>query len=242
MGIAQPVFDDILSTVRTEFPDKSPSVAIMGDCTFHTTWRTGDNRADLLRFASEIGAGRIETIDVYGAPTIKHDLHQPIPAELVGQFDLVIDAGTLYCCFDISAVWRNYLALLNPDGLIYHQAAMIGYMGRGYYNLHPMLFRDFYAQNGFDILAIKSLVRRGFEKRTVWQKIFTRMMGLRPVPQQMAKDDIYLAAATPYTVSFETAEPDDRVRMMPADVDILCVAKRRECVPFAPAMPLFFAQ
>src|ERR1051326_4433277 len=137
MGIDARTLDELVALKTALHGERRVACAIIGDCTFHLPWRTGDNRRDLASFAERLGLSRCETIDVYGTPTIRMDLHDELPPSLKGAFDLVIDAGTLCCCFDVARAWRNLLDMLAPDGGIFHLPALTGYMARCYSKLQP---------------------------------------------------------------------------------------------------------
>jgi hypothetical protein len=235
----QQVFEDITGLVEAHLPPARRRIAILGDCTFHTTWATGYNAADLKLFAHRVKATQIDTIDLFGNPTIRLDLHEPIPADMRGMFDMVIDAGTLYCCFNVPAVWKNILDMLTPDGVAYHQAALTGYIGRGYYNLHPMLFRDFYTQNGFEIVAMRSLIRDHRVKGRPWRRLARRIIGAKNEMADIGKRT-YLTAASWHALDFSDQQSGVPT-ILPADSDIICCAKRRSVVPFKNAVPPYYS-
>lgn len=216
MGIDTQTLDEIAAVAVGD------SAIILGDCTFHTPWRTGDNRRDLAEFAKVLRLSRAETIDLCGTPTIRADLHEAAP-ELRGAFDMVIDAGTMFCCFDVARVWENALAMLKPHGVIVHVAGLTGYMGRSYYSFHPALFRDFYRANGFEVL--KLAVRSPRFPLGRWRKDG----GYRCI----APDDVYLTGAD---LRFASTL-DSETETIPNDATILCVARRVEERPFTRAVP-----
>jgi len=208
------------------------SAAILGDCAFTTEWATGDNRRDLAEFARRMNLSRAETLDLGGNPTIHADITAALASGLEGAFDLVLDIGTLYWCFDVAAGWRNCLAMLKPQGLMFHYSGLSGYYGRGYYNFHPRLFDELYAANGFDRIAIKVRVRKFFEDRSWWRRLAMRIdppdSGFVP----LQRGQIFLNNASWRGLDFrdrlETEAP-----MLPNDTDILCVASRRAARPFS---------
>lgn len=76
------------------------------------------------------------------------DLNHPIPAEACGQYDYVLDVGTLEHCFNIAQALVNMACLVKVGGLIYHENPF-SWGNHGFYNLNPTLFHDFYTDNGF---------------------------------------------------------------------------------------------
>lgn len=75
------------------------------------------------------------------------DLNYP---QDLGQFDFVIDPGTLEHCFSIGQAMMNAANAVKPGGRIFHISPMT-MINHGFYNLCPTLFYDFYEQNGWSI-------------------------------------------------------------------------------------------
>lgn len=75
------------------------------------------------------------------------DLNYP---QDLGQFDFVIDPGTLEHCFNIGQAMMNAGNAVKPGGRIFHISPM-SMINHGFYNLCPTLFYDFYEQNGWSI-------------------------------------------------------------------------------------------
>lgn len=69
----------------------------------------------------------------------------------LGQFDLVIDPGTLEHCFNIAQAAFNAANAVKLNGHILH-VNPISMVNHGFYNLCPTWYFDFYQQNGFQIL------------------------------------------------------------------------------------------
>lgn len=198
----------------------SGDALILGDCTFHEWWARG-GRGDLSRFAAAAGFDSVDTVDLFGEPTIRLDLGQPVPEELHGRYDWVIDAGTIFCCFDVAAVWRNALAMLKPGGTIFHNAGLTGYFGRSYYSFQPALFRDFYAVNGFEVTR---MAVRGTRDQAEYVPI--------EADQVYAVDGPELRWA---------AEQNGAAPALPTDAVIVCAARQVEERPFTNAVPAHYA-
>jgi len=241
MGIDAAFFERIAAIGREQSLFPGASIAILGDCRFHTQWATGDNRADLARFAQELGLARVETLDVMGAPTITLDLHEPLPDVLGGQFDIVVDAGTVHCCFDVAAVLKNCLALLKQHGSIFHLSALTGYFGRAYYCFNPLLFRDFYLQNGFEILAMESRVPATGQGISPWLRRLHRLVGRRlgtftPIRPQ----ELCLVDADAFSLRFGPTLSHKTI-LLPNDAVLMVAARREQALPFVRPMPSFFS-
>jgi SAM-dependent methyltransferase len=93
--------------------------------------------------------GQLRTLDVddYEHADLLHDLNEPVPPAL-GEFDLVIDQGTLEHVFDIRQALWNLCDLTREGGQVVHMvpASMLEH---GFYNFNPYLFADFYRQAGW---------------------------------------------------------------------------------------------
>ncbi|HMH64797.1 MAG TPA: hypothetical protein VK515_04385, partial [Rhizomicrobium sp.] len=209
------------------------TAVILGDCAFATEWATGDNRRDLAEFASRMNLSRVETLDVAGNPTVRTDITAPLPPALEGAFDLVLDIGTLYWCFDVAAGWRNCFALLKPRGLIVHHSAMTGYFGRGYYTFQPRLFRDLYRSSGFREITIKTRARKFFEGSSLLRRVLLRLSPPSLAFREVGADAIFVNAADWRGFRFgPTVGPE--APMLPNDAEILCIARRDTTNAFTP--------
>ncbi|MBT7957182.1 MAG: class I SAM-dependent methyltransferase [Rhodospirillaceae bacterium] len=78
------------------------------------------------------------------------DLNEPLPDDLIGQFDFVLDPGTIEHCCNIGQALKNIAAALKPDGRVCHSSPL-SMFNHGFYNINPTLFVDFYGQNNFEI-------------------------------------------------------------------------------------------
>lgn len=81
------------------------------------------------------------------------DLNHP---QDLGEFDVVIDPGTLEHCFNIGQAFINAASAVKQGGVICHLSPMT-MLNHGFYNLCPTLFYDFYTQNGWEIRELKIL-------------------------------------------------------------------------------------
>ena len=90
------------------------------------------------------------------------DLNYPIPSQACGQYDYVLDVGTLEHCFNIPQALINMAALVNVGGVVFHDNPF-NWGNHGFYNLCPTLFHDFYTENGFEVEPFKLIPRGGQE-------------------------------------------------------------------------------
>lgn len=98
------------------------------------------------------------------------DLNYPIPAQACGQYDFVLDVGTLEHCFNAPQALVNMAALLKVGGMVLHENPF-NWGNHGFWNLNPTLFHDFYTDNGFEIVECKLLPRGAKE---IWDVPLTK--------------------------------------------------------------------
>lgn len=68
-----------------------------------------------------------------------------------GQFDLVIDPGTIEHCFNVAQAAMTAARSVKVGGYILH-VNPISMVNHGFYNLSPTWYYDFYGDNGFHVL------------------------------------------------------------------------------------------
>lgn len=106
-----------------------------------------------------LGFATTDTLDVNGKASLTFNLQHEIPADLLGQFDCLIDAGVLFWCFDPGVALKNIFKLVRKHGLLVHITAVSGFYGRCFYNIHPLLFERFYLINGCEYLGASYYAR-----------------------------------------------------------------------------------
>lgn len=67
-----------------------------------------------------------------------------------GVYDLVIDPGTIEHCFNVGQALLNAAGAVKLGGRILHNSP-VTLANHGYWNMSPVLYKDFYEQNGFVI-------------------------------------------------------------------------------------------
>ena len=80
------------------------------------------------------------------------DLNQPLASDLVGAFDIVLDAGTMEHCFNVGQAIRNILDMAKVGGFVLHLNPMT-MVNHGFFNFSPTFYHDFYGQNGHQLMA-----------------------------------------------------------------------------------------
>ena len=96
-----------------------------------------------------------------------HNLNEPVPEHLRGQFDLVIDGGTIEHCFDLKNVLTNYMQLPRVGGSLVIATMGNNHMGHGFYQLTPeFVYRVFQPQNGYRVRRL--IVHESYEYARWW--------------------------------------------------------------------------
>ena len=92
------------------------------------------------------------------------DLNYPVPCvegRYGSQYDLVIDPGTCEHCFHIGTAIVNLSRMVKPGGHIVQGFPLNAY-NHGFYSVSPTLVRDFYEDNGFEIVECFGLVNSSY--------------------------------------------------------------------------------
>lgn len=104
--------------------------------------------------ADLLGIQNLATIDYsgYEGATIIHDLNLPIPNNLEGKFDVVIDGGSLEHIFNFPIAISNLMKMSKVGGKLFITVPANNYCGHGFYQFSPeLMFRIFVQDNGFKL-------------------------------------------------------------------------------------------
>jgi hypothetical protein len=118
------------------------------------TWREkGSDRAYVndAYFFKKFKNVQLDSLDVVAGfgGTVIHDLNVPVPEELHGQFDFILDGGTFDHLMQLGTAFTNVIRMLKPGGRVLHFNAASGYIGAAYVSFGPDLFYDYYLVNRF---------------------------------------------------------------------------------------------
>lgn len=105
-------------------------------------------------FFEMLGFERVESCDISDWEGADHilDLNRPVPEELEGRFDAVVDPGTILQIFHQPQLLANLHALVKVGGRIVHAAVPSNnHVDLGFYMFSPTFFHDFYGANGYRI-------------------------------------------------------------------------------------------
>jgi len=123
-----------------------------------------DHITDIAFFAM-LGLTEVKALDfsLVDNPEFHVDLNDPVPPELHGQFDLIVDGGSFDHLFDLKQAFINVAQMLKPGGRIIQWNAASNYVEYGAYcSFSPSLYLDYYEGNGFTNCQSFVAVRRRF--------------------------------------------------------------------------------
>ena len=89
------------------------------------------------------------------------NLNDPLPANLLGSFDIVVDSSCLEHCFNVAQAFRNLCDMVRVGGWV-TTVAPIYIFNHGYYNINPIMHQDGFEANGFEIVSQELITNDGF--------------------------------------------------------------------------------
>lgn len=113
------------------------------------------------------GARSVRFIDVKPSRGCEEVIDLNDPHDL-GEYDLVLDAGTIEHCANIGQALKNAAQAVAPLGHVFHSPPM-SMINHGFYNVCPTLLWDFYEQNGWGVKHLSGFNVHGFDSVTVRQ-------------------------------------------------------------------------
>lgn len=250
MGVEYEDLRTILETLRGE--ERRERLLVLGDAIVHVqpaglvalaaesgfALASSPGQLDPFTLGDALGFARTETLDVNGRASVELDLHRPLPPELEETYDCLVDAGVLFWCSDPGAALRSIFKLVKSGGTIIHISAVSGYYGRGYYNVHPLLFEDFYLLNGCE--HVVSTYRTKFRPREKARLLGRRSRESNRVTVSGATGDVYLTEGSPTRIRFGDALPSaGESNVIPNNVVGVFVFRKRASVE--PEMPLLMS-
>lgn len=108
-------------------------------------------------FFSLLGAERVSSVDVsdFEGATHIHDMNQPLPDAMRGQFSVVHDSGTLEHVFHLVQALKNCMQMVAVGGHFTQVSNANNYMGHGFWQISPeLIYRVFSPANGFRVEAV----------------------------------------------------------------------------------------
>jgi hypothetical protein len=137
--------------VVSRLPQRGDAQAIWS---YHGLGQVTDPLYDSVALLREMGVDA-EVIDMAKHRGMERvvDLNEPLPADLVRRFDLVVDTGTCEHCFNVGRAFLNACEALARGGMLVH-AAPLTRMNHGFWNFNPTVYPDFFEHNGFRLLTL----------------------------------------------------------------------------------------
>lgn len=104
-------------------------------------------------YAVLFAPSRIDSVDMHGTPAaLRQDLNRPL--KLSRKYDMSINHGTCEHVFHVAQVFASMHAWTKPGGLMIHESPWLGWPDHGFYSLHPTLFYDLAAANGYELVSL----------------------------------------------------------------------------------------
>ena len=131
------------------------------DSSTKQTLNDGQTRISDVDFFRLLGADDVKALDVsdYEGAEIVHSLNEPIPDELEGACDFLLDGSTLDNIFNPPAALHNIARLLKPGGrCILDNRGNAADPGIAYMMFSAPWFFDFFVANNFRYCQVWSLV------------------------------------------------------------------------------------
>ena len=104
-----------------------------------------------------LGSDTVDSIDFsdYEQASVLHDMNYPIPTDMHGAYDVVIDAGSLEHIFNIPVAFANCMQMVRKGGYVFLFLPANNLCGHGFYQFSPEFFyRVFNKDNGFEVQSL----------------------------------------------------------------------------------------
>jgi len=114
-------------------------------------------------FIECLGVSEVNTLDYssYEGADLLYDLNQPIPDELKGRFDTIVEAGSLEHVFNFPVAMANLMQMTKVGGTIFACTVSNNLCGHGFYQFSPeLIYRVFTVENGFELGKVLALEAR----------------------------------------------------------------------------------
>jgi hypothetical protein len=121
-------------------------------------YQFGDYSDQFLGDALGVTALTIIDYSPYEGANLVHDLNQPVPEDLWGRFDSVIEAGSLEHIFNFPVAITSLMKMVKVGGRIFITTPANNLCGHGFYQFSPeVMFRIFTEENGFELNRVALL-------------------------------------------------------------------------------------
>lgn len=194
-----------LRALRGSFQSRLPPGA--GQPLSH--YRFGEYSDRFLREMLDVRHLEVLDNSPYEGATFIHDLNDPVPESRWGQFDAVLDGGSLEHVFNVPVALANVMRMTKVGGLVFLSVPANNLCGHGFYQFSPeLMFRVFSADNGFEVRRVVLLEatypgveltpKRGGYQVSDPAHVRSRVGLLSERPVMMAVEATKIADVTPF--------------------------------------------
>ncbi len=137
-------------------------------------YRWGEFADDMFREALKFESVTSIDFSPYEGASVVQDIGAKLRPDLIGQFDLAVDGGTLEHVFNYPVAVGNLMRLVRLGGAVYTQNPCNGLAGHGFYQFSPeLLYRVFSEKNGFEIQFVRIAIARNLSvEKTTNQPVY----------------------------------------------------------------------
>jgi hypothetical protein len=160
-----------LSDLRRKLSNDGSALAWVG------RYQWGDFADDMLREVFKFDSITSIDFSAYEGANVVQDIGAALRPDLVGQFDLAIDGGTLEHVFNFPVAVGNLMRLAKVGGAVYTQNPCNGLAGHGFYQFSPeLMYRVFSEPNGFEVSFVRIAMAHSLSvERTTGQQVYDVM-------------------------------------------------------------------
>jgi hypothetical protein len=157
-----------ISLLRQKFARDSQTI------TWLDRYRWAEFADDMFREALKFESVTSIDFSPYEGASVVQDIGAELRPDLIGQFDLAVDGGTLEHVFNYPVAVGNLMRLVRLGGAVYTQNPCNGLAGHGFYQFSPeLLYRVFSEQNGFEIQFVRVAIARSLSvEKTTDQPVY----------------------------------------------------------------------
>jgi hypothetical protein len=131
---------DLARRVRALSPDVAAAVAADPFCTTFLLKACGASSVEALDYSAYEGADRV------------WDLNVPVPEDWSGQYDTIVDGGTLEHVFHAPVALASLMQMLKAGGRLFVSSPTNNHCGHGFYQFSPeFYYRALSAPQGFAV-------------------------------------------------------------------------------------------
>ncbi|MBZ5497071.1 MAG: hypothetical protein LAP85_11765 [Acidobacteriia bacterium] len=180
-----------------------------------------DLRSVRAYFLDRYGIDQYLDCDLNDMADLRLDFNKPIPREMAGSFNTLLNGGTLEHIMDVRAALQNIHSLVKSNGVIIHLAPLTWY-DHGYYNFNPMFFKAVGDVNRYQLVAEAFHFIRN-ELIVPWRRRFSIYLtydGKRETSFRQKVDELLRRSRIPANVLYMAAyrKHDDAPFSVPYDI------------------------